>query len=173
MMLTSYETEWLRECILHAAKEAGHPEWWPAGDVARGVENYLRHQFDGSSITLTELFDRLSVTLNKIGCGDIASHLRKTPPPVCLSLHELAKETDNKLEILFFKSLYSQLQSLRDVGFESFHFRDLRPCVKHLRSAKQWRNDCRQLAAEITQFLSSQSSDGQHKLPCELVISDH
>ena len=172
-MLTSYEMEWLRDCILRAANEAGHPEWWPASDVVRGVENYLRNNFDGSTITLSELFERLSVTLNKIGYGDIASHLQETPPPVSLSLHELAKDTDNKLEILFFKSLYTQLQSLRDLGFMSFRFRELRPCVKHLRSAKQWRKDCRQLAAEITQFLSSHSTSGQHQPNFELVITDH
>ncbi|QQL46159.1 hypothetical protein [Sulfuriroseicoccus oceanibius] len=173
LVLISYETDWLKECILQAAEEAGHPDWWPAVDVARGIRNYLQNHFTGPAITLAELFDKLSATLKQIGCSSIASHLRVTPPPVSLSLHALAIDTDSKLELLFFQSLHKQLSSFREQGFTSFRFDGLKPCVKHLRSAKQWRKDCQQLASDITAFLCERASDEQpSRSEVTLIISE-
>lgn len=179
LVLISYQTDWLRECIMKAAEEAGHPDWWPAMDVARGVRNYLQNHFTGGAITLPELFEKLAATLNQIGCSGIASNLRVTPPPVSLSLHALAMDTDSRLELLFFQSLHSQLTSFRDCGFTSFRFDGLKPCVKHLRSAKQWRKDCQSLAGDITAFLrehtsdSSPVADARDHAPVTVIITEN
>jgi len=156
--LAPFEGDWLRRNIEQAAREAGHcGEWWPAEDIARGVVLYLRDSFDGSVICLEELFAKVHEALLRIGCGEIADCLRPEPPPVRLSLLEIAKDAGNGFELLFFQLLRQRLTLLQKHRVSRVQFFGLKPCVKLLRAAKHWRHDCDLLYREILLFMRTHS----------------
>ena len=43
------------------AEEAGHEKWWFAEDVAKGMILYLQKRINRNTITLQELFDKISI----------------------------------------------------------------------------------------------------------------
>ena len=102
--------------LTQAARQAGHEAWWPAGDVARGVLQYLRERFDENIITLQDLFLRVSQTLRSIGFPEIASAVRPEPPPLEVCLLELAREAQG-LELGFLPGLMRELGELRQDGY--------------------------------------------------------
>ena len=100
--IAHYEVQWLEGVLQQAARQAGHEAWWPAGDVARGVLQFLRERFQENIITLNDLFLKVSHTLRSIGFPEIASAVRPEAPPLELCLLELARESGaSSLHCLF------------------------------------------------------------------------
>lgn len=152
-----YEKEWLQEAISRAALEAGHEGWWFAEDVAKGMILYLQKRFRRNTITLQELFDKISKTLTTIGFQDVADKLVPTPPPLRISLIDLAREAGSGYELVFFELLRQQLLEARNFGAEQIHFSELKRCVKHLRGTKRWGKDCDLLEREIVHFVQERA----------------
>ncbi|MFN0129232.1 MAG: hypothetical protein ACKV19_21390 [Verrucomicrobiales bacterium] len=161
--VSHYEEHWLEGVLREAAREAGHEGWWPAGDVARGVLQYLRERFEENIITLQDLFQRVSQTLRHIGFPEIASAVRPEPPPLDLCLLELAREAEG-LELGFLPALMRELGELRLTGAARFELVNLRPAVLCLRGESEWTAGCRELEQEIVELTRwwsiGQSADG-------------
>lgn len=155
--VASYETSWLAGVLQEAASAAGHVGWWPAEDVARGVLQFLRDRFERNTITLQELFEKIGATLRSIGFPDIARHMRAAPPPVDLSLLELAREADG-LELAFFTRLGREISELRALGVRRLEARDLRAAVMCLRQTPQWDARCRRLEEDIVAYVRALSA---------------
>jgi len=154
------QSEWLTQTLGAAARCAGIPPWF-AHDISRGVENYLANHFPGSVIDSEELFDRIEKTLADLGLRDMAEQLDRTPPPVRISLNELARRAGSGYELLFFTLLDEQLRSAASGGAPRVEIHGLRPCVKRLSSAKKWTPRCEQLMREITEFIDSRERNAK------------
>ncbi len=130
--LIQYETRWLEHSIATAAESAGHDQWVFSADVARGVIQFLREGFSGSKITLNDLFERISQTLDKIGFPDIAARLEVTPPPVDIPLDAIARESCPACELFFFNELDARVREARASGIERVRFTGLNSALLEL-----------------------------------------
>jgi hypothetical protein len=151
--IMAFERDWLSRGLCRAAHRAGYAKWWLAEHVTESVTSYLGHDFDSSVVTITALQNAVQSVLQVIGYGDVAEHFEPLPPPVRLSLVELAREAGAGYELVFFNLLQSRLREIVHSAATEVEFFDLQPCVKLLRSAKNWRRDCSGLRSEIVRFV--------------------
>ena len=143
--LDHYEERWLQRMIQRAAHKAGHEHWFLAEHVARGVIEYLRQRFDRNSITLEELFGKIEQTLTSIGFNDIARELEAEPPPIEISLPELAHDADSGFELSFFTLIDQHITDARRLGAVELRFTGLKQAVKSIRHSERWTPSCQQL----------------------------
>ncbi len=149
----AFEGRWLSEGLARAALRAGYRKWWLAEHVTETVATYLRNDFPSPAVTLPQLRSAVQSVLQVIGYADVAEHFEPLPPPVRLSLADLAREAGDGYELLFFRLLQGRLRDIADSPSLRVELFDLQPCVKLLRSAKNWRGDCARLRAEIVRFI--------------------
>jgi hypothetical protein len=168
--IAHYEVHWLEGVLREAAREAGHEAWWPAGDVARGVLQYLRDRFEENIITLHDLFSRVSQTLRSIGFPEIASAVRPEPPPLEVCLLELAREAEG-LELGFLQGLLRELGELHTTGTPRLELINLREAILCLRGETGWTAGCRELEEEIVTLARSWTDRQESRPRLDLVIS--
>jgi hypothetical protein len=148
-----FDPRWLSESVGRAARLAGYPKWWLVEHVTETVAAYLRHDFDAPAVSPAQLRTTVASVLQVIGYADVATHFEPLPPPVRLSLADLAREAGAGYELMFFRLLQNRLRDIAVSPSNRVEFFDLRPCVKMLRSAKNWSRDCTGLRAEIVRFI--------------------
>lgn len=146
------EPEWLQGTLEDAADAASVPAWL-AADVSKGVETYLKHHYPGTVIEMEDLFVRIRETLNHLGLTDLAEHLSEEPPPVRISLSDLARKAGPGYELLFFQLLKRQFRAAASQGVRHFVCYGMRTCVKRLTEAQKWSPRCRKMEEEIREFL--------------------
>ena len=151
--VTTYGQDWLEENIRDAARAAGETDWWFTPDIVRSLMIYLREHFPGTTITLDELTSKIRSILHKIGFTDIGDRVALTPPALCISLDELAREAGEGFELGFFQILDLRLSELADLGASSVALTASHDGVKRLCATKYWTQSCRQLEGEIETFL--------------------
>jgi len=151
------QSEWLTRTLTEATRGTEIPPWF-ARDLSRGVESYLANHYPGSVIDSEELFDRIEKTLSDLGLRDMAANLDRTPPPLRISLNELARRAGAGYELAFFALLDEQLRSAASGGAPRVEIHGLRPCVKRLSATKKWSRRCDQLMREITEFVGNRGS---------------
>ena len=152
--VVTYEARWLSDEIAKAALKAGHADWFFAPDVTRAVIEYLRWRHPKNTITLEELYRKIEHVLEYLGCNDIAASLEIGPPPVRISLHELAAQAGSGYELKFFSLLRERLEAGEACGSSQILCDGLRGAVKRLSSSARWNPKCDELALEISEFLS-------------------
>ncbi len=96
--------------------------------------------------------------LQVIGYADVAKHFRASPPPTRISLADLARDAGHGYELVFFDLLRAKLREALDSNAEKVEICDAHHCVKLLRSAKNWRTDCRGLLDEIVVFIRDETN---------------
>jgi hypothetical protein len=148
-----FDSRWLSESLGRAARIAGYPKWWLAEHVTETVAAYLRNDFEAPAVSPLQLSTAVQSVLQVIGYSDVATHFEPLPPPVRLSLADLAREAGAGYELMFFRLLQNRLRDIADSRSMRVELFDLHPCVKMLRSAKNWRRDCVGLRAEIVKFI--------------------
>lgn len=165
------QREWLTKTLTDAANGTDIPLWL-AEDISKGVENFLANHYPGSVIDSEELFDKIDATLSKLGLDHVADRLDKTPPPVRISLSELARRAGNGYELVFFTLLEEQVRSAASGGVPQVECYGLEKCVRQLSSARKWSRRCELLQNEITAFLEEERRQAQSARPgLELSIS--
>ncbi|MBP7949500.1 MAG: hypothetical protein KA004_07570 [Verrucomicrobiales bacterium] len=160
-----YQGDWIAASIRSAAMRAGHPDWWIAEDIARGVVAFLEHRYPRAVITLEELEGKIRGILERIGFNDIAAAVRVEPPQFSLNLSDLAREAAGA-ELFFFQMLDRKISHLFALGVRRLAVGGTRAAVKYLRSAKNWSEACRLLEDEIVCFLRRRLSD-DNRSACE------
>lgn len=150
------DAEWLRNNVRDAATRAEVPEWF-ADDVVSGVITFLRNHYEGTTITLDSLYDRIRDTLESLGLDDLAGELTPAAPPLRISLTDLAIKAGDGYELAFFQLLEQRFASATNNGVENVYFYGLRNCVKNLTSLKRWTRRCDSLQNEITHFLEHEA----------------
>ncbi|MEM6910551.1 MAG: hypothetical protein AAF555_03120 [Verrucomicrobiota bacterium] len=149
-----FDSQWLIRRIEAAAHSAGHPDWWLAQDISKGVALYLRNHYSSTCIDLAELHERVEKSLHALGFQEIAQRLRLSAPRLEVDLLALAqKQASSGFEMLFFEALTEELQALHECGVEGVSFRNLRGAVFYLTGRKYWCKRCRQLEGEIRAHL--------------------
>lgn len=151
--VVAFERSWLSSALVRAAEAAGYKKWWLADHVTESVTSYLEQDFDEQVVTIPRIEKAVQSVLQVIGYSDVARFFRTMPPPVRISLEELARDAGDGYELLFFELLRSRLRDLVGSETEQVELCDLHRCVKRLRSAKNWRRDCSGLQGEIVSFI--------------------
>jgi len=151
--IMNFERGWLLRSLRHAAERAGYEKWWLAEHVTASVVNYLANEFAHAVVTAEDLDHAVRSVLEAIGYGDIAETYRSCPPPVRVSLAEIARAAGTGYELVFFGLLRERLREVLVSSTEQLELCDLQPCVKLLHSARHWKRACSGLRDEIVEFV--------------------
>lgn len=156
-----YDTAWLDASLARAAASAGCEDFPFVEEIRSGVMTYLETKCPLRLMRLDELFDRIKLMLEKIGCEHIAEQLRPMAPPVTVSLVHAAMEAGNGFELAFFEALRIDLTALREAGAGEIRFTGSRECSMILRGSKKWDKYCESLHREIESFLMTWDQSAQ------------
>ena len=144
---------WLRGWLLRAARKAGYADWWLADHVTESITTYLTTHYEATCVSVERLAKSVESVLQVIGYAEVAVQLEPTPPPLEISLPELARKAGNGYELLFFLLLKQRMIEALENKVEHVDLYGLHHCVKSLRSSKRWRSKCRVLQSEIVDFI--------------------
>lgn len=150
-----YDTSWLDDALIRAARAADHEDFPFLEDIRNGVEQYLETKCPLKLLQLEDLFDRVRRMLVMIGCEKIADKLEPVAPPVTVSLVQAAMEAGNGFELAFFETLRCELTGLRAAGAEQIRFTGLKESSLILRGCDKWNRRCEKLLGEIEAFLGA------------------
>jgi hypothetical protein len=138
--------------------------------VTESIAFYLRLRTDESVVAFSQLSQTVRYVLKVIGYKEIIPHFKPGPPPISISLVDLAYEAGTGYELAFFDLLEKRIQSLIDAGTDTLHLCSLHAAVKHLRQTKMWTRACDALGEEIVCFVREKLSyaGGQGRFDCSL-----
>jgi len=151
--LFEFNRDWLYAAINRAASEAGYPGWWLTDHVTESIAFYLRLRNDENVVAFNQLAETVQYVLKIIGYKEIVPYFTPAPPPVSVSLLEIAHQAGTGYELAFFDLLEKRIAALLDSGVDNVQFSALTPCAKHLRGVKVWTRACDTLREEIVCFI--------------------
>jgi hypothetical protein len=104
-----------------------------------------------------------------IGYKEIIPYFTPAPPPISVSLLEIAHEAGTGYELAFFDLLEKRIGTLVETGVDNLQLCSLQPCVKHLRRTKVWTRACDSLREEVVCFIREKlTSTTVERLKCQL-----
>jgi len=104
-----------------------------------------------------------------IGYKEIIPYFTPSPPPISLSLVEIANAAGSGYELAFFDLLEKRVAALLETRVDNLRFCGLQQCVKFLRGVKVWTRACDTLREEIVCFIRERlTSTTAERLKCEL-----
>jgi hypothetical protein len=168
--LFEFNRDWLHEAITRAANKAGYPSWWLTDHVTESIAFYLRLRTDESVVAFSQLSQTVRYVLKVIGYKEIIPHFKPAPPPITVSLLDIAYEAGTGYELAFFDLLEKRMNALIQNGSDTLHLCSLQLGVKYLRRTKMWSRSCDALAEEIACFVREKLStrDEVARLDCSL-----
>jgi hypothetical protein len=168
--LFEFNRDWLHAAINRAADQAGYPSWWLTEHVTESIAFYLRLRTDENVVAFSQLSQTVRYVLKVIGYKEIVPYFTPAPPPISISLLEIAREAGTGYELAFFDLLEKRIQMLVETGVDNLHLCSLQHCVKHLRGTRVWTRACDPLREEIVCFLREKLSLATtvERLKCEL-----
>src|SRR6058998_2087137 len=168
--LFEFNRDWLHAAITRAADEAGYPRWWLTDHVTESIAFYLHLRNDESVVAFSQLSQTVRYVLKAIGYKEIVPHFAPSPPPISISLLDIAYEAGTGYELAFFDLLEKRINTLVETGVDNLQLCSLQPCVKHLRGVKTWTRACDALRAEIVCFVREKliSTTGLARIDCSV-----
>ena len=151
--LFEFNRDWLHAAITRAADEAGYPRWWLTDHVTESIAFYLRLRNDENVVAFSQLSQTVRYVLKVIGYKEIIPHFTPSPPPISLSLFDIAQQAGSGYELAFFDLLEKRIDTLIETGVNHLQLCSLQACVKHLRGVKTWTRACDALREEIVCFV--------------------
>ncbi len=151
--LFEFNRDWLHAAITRAADEAGYPGWWLTDHVTESIAFYLHLRNDENVVAFNQLSQTVRDVLAAIGYKEIGPHFTPAPPPICISLLDIAHCAGASYELAFFSLLEKRISTLIDAGADNLRLSSLQLCVKHLRGTKTWTRACDALREEIVCFV--------------------
>lgn len=158
--LFEFNRKWLHAAITQAADRAGYPSWWLTEHVTESIAFYLRLRNDEPVVAFSQLNQTVRYVLKVIGYKEIVPHFRPSPPPISISLFEVAEAAGAGYELAFFDLLEKRVGAIIATGATSLHFFGLHPAIKHLRGTKTWTRSCDVLREEVACFIRDKISSG-------------
>ena len=168
--LFEFNRAWLQNAITQAADRAGYPSWWLTEHVTESIAFYLRLRNHESVVAFSQLNQTVRYVLKVIGYKEIVPHFKPAPPPISVSLYEIAEAAGAGYELAFFDLLEKRIEAILATGARDLHFIGLQPSIKHLRGAKAWSRSCDALREEVTCFIREKicSGAGTTELNCSI-----
>ena len=168
--LFEFNRDWLHAAIRQAADRAGYPSWWLTEHVTESIAFYLRLRTDESVVAFSQLNQTVRYVLKVIGYKEIVPHFKPAPPPLSISLYEIAEAAGAGYELAFFDLLEKRIAVILETGVCELHFFGLQGSIKHLRQAKAWTRSCDALREEVTCFIREKicSGAGARPLSCSI-----
>src|SRR5436189_6061697 len=151
--LFEFSRDWLHAAITRAADEAGYPGWWLTEHVTESIIFFLHLRNDESVVAFNQLSQTVRDVLAAIGYKEIGPHFTPAPPPICISLLDIAHCAGASYELAFFGLLEKRISALIDAGADNLRLSSLQLCVKHLRGTTTWTRACDALREEIVCFV--------------------
>src|SRR5947208_4290549 len=151
--LFEFSRDWLHAAITRAADEAGYPSWWLSDLVTESIAFYLHLRNDENVVAFNQLSQTVRDVLEAIGYKEICRHFTPAPPPISISLVEIAYCAGAGYELAFFGLLEKRIDALIEAGADNLRLSSLQLCVKHLRGTKTWTRACDALREEIVCFV--------------------
>ena len=151
--LFEFNQEWLQRAIKSAADQAGYPGWWLTDHITESIAFYLRLRNDEPVVPFSQLSQTVRYVLKVIGYKEIIPYFSPAPPPISVSLVEIAEAAGAGYELAFFDGLEKRISALVSAGTDSVQLVGLQACVKHLRGAKAWTRACDTLREEVVCFV--------------------
>src|SRR2546430_10721259 len=90
--LFEFNRDWLHAAITRAADKAGYPSWWLTDHVTERIASYMRLRTDENVVAFSQLAETVQYALRVIGYKQIVPHFRQAPPPISISLIDIAHE---------------------------------------------------------------------------------
>jgi hypothetical protein len=168
--LFEFNRDWLHAAITRAADQAGYPRWWLTDHVTESIAFYLRLRTDESVVAFSQLSQTIRYVLQVIGYKEIVPYFKPGPPPITISLVDLAYEAGTGYELAFFDLLEKRIQSLIDAGTDTLHLCSLQAATKHLQGTKVWTRACDSLREDVICFVREKliSAGALGRLDCSL-----
>jgi len=104
-------------------------------------------------VAFSQLSQTVRYVLRAIGYKEIVPHFAPAPPPISISLLDIAQHAGAGYELAFFDLLEKRISSLLEIGADNLHLCSLQACVKQLRGVKTWTRACDALREEIVCFV--------------------
>ena len=156
--LFEFDRDWLHAAITRAADQAGYPSWWLTDHVTESIAFYLRLRTDESVVAFSQLSQTVRYVLKVIGYKEIIPYFRPGPPPISISLIDLAHEAGTGYELAFFDLLERRISGLIESGTDTLHFCSLPAAVKYLQGTKVWTRACDSVREEVVCFVREKLS---------------
>ena len=167
--LFEFDRDWLHAAINRAADQAGYPGWWLTDHVTESIAFYLHLRNDENVVAFKQLQETVQYVLKAIGYKEIIPYFTPAPPPISVSLIDLAHEAGSGYELAFFDLLEKRLNLLIDTGVDNLRLCSLYACVKHLRCTRVWTRACDALREEIVCFIRERlTATSSERLKCSL-----
>jgi hypothetical protein len=151
--LFEFNRDWLHAAITRAADDAGYPRWWLTDHVTESIAFYLHLRNDENVVAFSQLSQTVRYVLKVIGYKEIVPHFAPSPPPISISLLDIAYESGTGYELAFFDLLEKRINTLVETGVDDLQLCSLQSCVKHLGGVKAWTRACDALREEIVCFV--------------------
>jgi hypothetical protein len=165
--LFEFNRDWLHAAITRAADKAGYPRWWLTDHVTESIAFYLRLRNDENVVAFSQLAQTVQYVLKIIGYKEIIPYFTPAPPPISISLLDIADEAGTGYELAFFDLLEKRIQGLLETGVDNLKVCSLHGCVKHLHGVKIWTRACDSLREEIVCFIRERlTSTKSERLKC-------
>src|SRR5205814_7728426 len=110
--LFEFNRDWLHAAITRAADKAGYPSWWLTDHLTERIAFYLRLRNDERVVAFSQLSQRVRYVLNVLVYKEIIPHFAPSPPPISISLFEIAEEAGTGSELAFFDLLEKRINIL-------------------------------------------------------------
>jgi hypothetical protein len=167
--LFEFDRDWLHAAINRAADQAGYPSWWLTDHVTESIAFYLHLRNDENVVAFRQLQETVQYVLKAIGYKEIIPYFTPAPPPISVSLIDIAYEAGSGYELAFFDLLEKRLNGLLETGVDNLQLVSLYACVKHLRCTKVWTRACDALREEIVCFIRERlGATSSERLKCAL-----
>src|SRR5256886_17458258 len=168
--LFEFSRDWLHAAITRAADEAGYPSWWLTDHVTESIAFYLHLRNDENVVAFSQLSQTVRYVLKVIGYKEIVPHFSPSPPPISISLLDIAQHAGAGYELAFFDLLEKRISALIATGADNLQLCSLQSCVKYLRGVKTWTRACDALRQEIVCFVRERltTASDSPRLDCSL-----
>jgi hypothetical protein len=168
--LFEFSRDWLHAAITRAADEAGYPSWSLTEHVTESIAFYLHLRNDENVVAFSQLSQTVRYVLEAIGYNEIVPHFAPSPPPISISLLDIAYHAGAGYELAFFDLLEKRITALLATGVDNLRLCSLHSCVKHLRGVKSWTRGCDALREEIVCFIRERlaATTGALRVDCLL-----
>ena len=138
--------------------------------MTESIAFYLHLRNDENVVAFSQLSQTVRDVLEAIGYKEICRHFTPGPPPISISLVDVAYCAGAGYELAFFGLLEKRIDALIEAGADNLRLSSLQLCVKHLRGTKTWTRACDALREEIVCFVREKLAfaTGRARLDCSL-----